>query len=454
MPEPVYQNPSVPSVPTPPKRGFPKILLVIVIAALIGALAFALWKVIPGLIGRGETELTWWGLWEDENIVTPIIEEYQQANPKVKIKYVRQSKEDYRERLTNALAKGTGPDIFRLHNTWIPMFKGELDQMPASVMSASDFAQAFYPSAVSDLTSGAGIVGIPLEYDALTLYINEDIFSQAGKNPPTTWDDLRSLAIELTRKDDQGVITQAGVALGNTKNVDHWPEILGLMMLQNGVDLTKPSGKLAEDALSFYTLFTNVDRVWDESLPSSTQAFAAGKVAMYFGPSWRAFNIIDQSSNKLKFKTVPLPQLPKSTPDEPNIAYATYWVEGVWARSKNKNAAWDFLKFMSSKETLEKLYANSAKTRAFGEPYPRREMAELLVDHPLIGSVITLAPDGVSWYLASRTFDGPTGINSQINKYFEDAINAVNKGTTVDKALEPVAAGINQVLSQYGLISQ
>src|SRR3972149_6732079 len=112
-----------------------------------------------------------------------------------------QSHQDYRERLTNSLAKGEGPDIFRFHNSWVPMFRKELDYLPPSVMSPSEYSQTFYPVVTSGLTSGTGMVGIPLEYDGLVLYINQDIFDQNAKSPPTTWDDLRQTAISLTKKD-------------------------------------------------------------------------------------------------------------------------------------------------------------------------------------------------------------------------------------------------------------
>ena len=82
-------------------------------------------------------------------------------------------------------------------------------------------------------------------------------------------------------------------------------------------------------------------------------------------------------------------------------------------------------------------------------------MANLLKDHPIAGSIITQAPGAQSWYLDSRTFDGPTGINSQLANYFGDAINAVATGkTTADKALPIVAQGVSQVLSQYRLIAR
>lgn len=396
------------------------------------------------------SELVWWGLWEDENIISSLISEYEAKNPKVKIKYIKQSPRDYRERLMSAFAKGTGPDIFRFHNTWVPMLSRELDTLPVHFFNPADFAKTFYPVAISDLTLTQGIVGIPLEYDGLALFINEDIFTSAGKTPPTSWDELRQLAKELTVKNEEGVITQAGVALGRVENVDHWPEILALMMLQNGVDLTKPTGKKAEDALKFFTLFSTVDGVWDATLPSSTIAFAGGRLAMYFGPTWRAHEISEMNPT-LKFKTVPLPQLPKDTPEEPDFSYATYWVEGVWSRSKNKETAWNFLKFLSERESLQKFYDNASKVRGFGEPYPRVDMASLLTTHPILGSVIAQAPGARSWYLASRTFDGPTGINSLLSKYFEDAINAVISGKETEKALETLAQGVAQVLSQYRL---
>ena len=447
----VTQPPPPPTLPPPPpKKGIPKIVFIIPAILALLTILFFVGKSLLSRVGGGETTLTWWGLWEEEAVVAPLIAEYQAAHPKVKITYQKQSPQDYRERLTNALAKGTGPDIFRFHNTWLPMFRDELDSVPASVMSAGEFAQAFYPVATSDLTSGSGLAGIPLMYDGLTLYINEEIFEKAGKTPPATWDDLRQLAIGLTTKDEQGTITQAGVALGRTENVDHWQEILGLMMLQNGVSMGNPTGKLAEDALNFFTIFSSVDGVWDATLPPSTIAFASGKLAMYFGPSWRAFEIRQQNPN-LRFKTVALPQLPKGSPSEPDVAYATYWAEGVWARSKSREAAWEFLKFLSSKESLEKMYQNAAQSRLFGEPYPRSDMASLLSSDRLLGALLVQAPNAESWYLASRTFDGPTGINSQIAKYFEDAVNAVNAGTAASKALITTAEGVKQVLSQYGL---
>ena len=449
---PVGGMPSGGQVPPPPQRNLKKPLLIVVGVLILAILGFLAYRFVLPMFGGGAREqtITWWGLWEDEAVVAPLIAEYAQANPKVKIEYVKQSPQDYRERLTNALAKGTGPDIFRFHNSWVPMFVSELDSLPPEVMSSTEFSQTFYPVILSDLTTTNGVVGLPIGFDTLALYINEEIFEKNGKSVPRTWDDLRQTAIELTIKDEKGKIEQAGVALGRTENVDHWQEILALMMLQNGVRMTNPTGNLAEVALTYYTIFSSVDGVWDKTLPPSTVAFANGKLAMYFAPSWRIFEI-KNANPSLKFKVVPVPQLAKDKPTDPDVTYATYWVEGVWKRSENRQAAWNFLKFLSTQEAQQKLYQNATTQRAIGEPYPRVDMLPTLAQDPLAGAFVSQGGTAKSWYLASRTFDGPTGINTQINKYFEDAVNAVNSRTKVSVALEAVAAGVNQVLSQYGL---
>jgi ABC-type glycerol-3-phosphate transport system substrate-binding protein len=169
---------------------------------------------------------------------------------------------------------------------------------------------------------------------------------------------------------------------------------------------------------------------------------------MYFGPSWEVFEIKRANPN-LKFTILPVPQVG----DDKVVTWASYWVEGVAKKSKNQDAAWEFVKYLSDKGTMEKLYkiqSQSSATRPFGEPYSRVEMASLVKDDPYVGPFISQAPTARSWYLASRTFDN--GLNDKIIKYYEDAVNAVllNK-STAQAALQTAASGVSQILAQYGI---
>lgn len=455
-PEAVTQTPPNSGFP-PQRRAFPKKLIIIlfVIIIVLGLIS-VLVPILRQNIGRvgGQVNLTWWGLWEDQSVVQPLIDEYQAANPNVKVTYIQQSKEDYRERLTSALASGDGPDIFRYHNTWVPMFRSNLAPVPSDTIAPSDYLATFYPDAAASLSSGSDIVGVPLEFDSLALYVNDSIFDTYLKSPPTTWDELKQLAQEMTVKDPSGVIQQAGVALGNATNVDHWPEILALLMMQNQVNMTDPSSENAAIALDYYTRFQTQDQVWNDTLPTSTQMFASGKLAMYLAPSWRAHEIAALNPN-LRFHTVTAPQLPKSFTDEPNLYYASYWAEGVSEESSFKPEAFKFLKFMVERTSLEQFYQNAVNSdpnRKFGEPYPRRDMQALIASEPVVGSFVRQGQEAKTWFLQSFTWDGPTGINSLMNEIFAEAVGSVVTGGSAERAMEKAAGEVQQVLAQYGLI--
>lgn len=427
------------------RRSLPKVFVVLVLVVVIALLAvggvYLLRKLrSPSPAKKGE--LIWWGLRDEESVYKPLIEEYQRNNPEVKITYIKQSPQDYRERLTNSLASGKGPDVFEIHNSWAPMFRTHLGTLPSSVMDKKTYTETFYPAISTDLSTGEGVIGMPIWFDAITLFVNEDIFGSAGKSYPKTWNELRDVAAELSQSESNGSVIQSGVALGNTENVDHWPEVVGLMMIQNGVNLAKPEGSRLDDALAFYSRFKEVGD-WNNTLPASTFAFANGKVAMYFGPTWRASEIV-KTNPSLRFRTLPLPQLPKASPEDPDYSYATYWVQGVWGKSSKKEVAWDFLKFLTTKESLEKLNINLKNVGLFPRPYPRRDMSVLQLEDPIVGSVIVLAPKAKSWYLAGDTQDGPTGINTQFNTVFAAAIQEPSKR-------KDLSSEVAKLLSQYGL---
>ncbi len=427
-----------------PLGAIKKIIPLILGLILVGGLVFVVIKFgLPRFQKEKEVTLTYWGLWEPESVMRQLIADWNKDHPNIKIEYSMQSKQQYRERVQSALARGEGPDIFRFHVTWLPMLKNQLDPVPTEVMSASQFETTFYPVAATNLRSGASYLGIPLEVDTLSLFYNKDIFQTAGKTPPTTWDELRRTAIELTTHDESGRIQTAGVAIGTTNNVEHWSDILGLMMLQNEADLTNPTGSLAEDALTYYTIFNKTDRVWDLTLPSSTLAFANGKLAMYFGFSWDVFEIKNMNPD-LEFGIVEAPQLSGS-----NLSWASFWVEGINNKSEHKEEAWEFLKYLSSKETLTKLYQAESQLRLFGEPYSRVEMASQAKTNPLVTPFVDQVSQAETWYLCSRTYDN--GINDKIIDYFKDAVNAVNSNEDPADALATTASGVAQLLSQYGI---
>ncbi len=390
--------------------------------------------------------LTYWGLWEPNATLSQVIGDYQTTHPNIKINYVQQTYQDYNVRLQTAIAQNQGPDIFRYHASWAPMLRQYLSPMPSTVYSDAEYKSTFYPIAVKQLLINGNYVGVPLEYDGLALFYNTDILNTANVQPPATWADMKKIAVQLTIRDQTSKkIQRAGLAIGNATNVDHFSDILGLLLLQNGVDPSNVTSQAAQDAVAFYTSFITQDKDWDDTLPNSTTAFARGDVAMILAPSWRAHDIQAMNPN-LKFAIAPVPQLTSN-----KITWASYWAEGVSAQSPNKAAAWDFIKYMSSPATEQKFYSEASKVRKFGEIYSRKDLAGSVATDPYVGAFVSDAPYAQNWYLNSSTFDN--GINDNTIKYFEDAVNQSLSGTagSLSTTMATVQQGQAQVLGQYGI---
>ncbi|MBI4039458.1 extracellular solute-binding protein [Candidatus Daviesbacteria bacterium] len=394
-----------------------------------------------------EITLRVWGLWEPESVFRPVLADFQKNHPNVKVVYQKQTLSQYRERLQARLGTADGPDVFLIHNTWVPMFKNstasDLSPLPAAIMSQADVERTFYPTVKTDLRLGNSYYGLPAAFDSLVLYYNEDLLKAAGANtPPVTWDGIRQLAAKIAVKDPAtGKLKTAGVGLGTFENVDHASDILGLMMLQNGVDFANPTDELAQDALRFFTLFVTDDKTWDPTWPPSTSAFAAGNLGLYFAPSWRVFEIKAANPN-LNFKTAVVPQLAGG-----QVNWSTYWAWAVSAKSANQTPAWELVKFLTERNSVIKTYGEETKIRLFGEPHPRSDAASLLSSDPFVGPVLSQAQTARSWYLASNTQDN--GINDRIIKYFKDAVNSVLSGVSIKQALDTTARGVSSVISQY-----
>lgn len=392
-----------------------------------------------------QVTLTYWGLFEPPEVMQPLIEEYQKEHPNIKIEYEMRNYSglaQHKETLLTRLREGTGPDMARIHNTWVAQFAAELSPIPSDVFTPEELAATFYPAAVESLSSSGNFYVIPLMYEGLMLFYNREHFKEASiENPPSDWEEFRTLAVRLTQTAENGNITRSGAAVGTPNNVAHFSDIIGLILLQSRVDFPKGlTSRGARDALVFYTNFIAKDKVWDGSFPNSIQAFAEGKVSMIFAPSWRYFDIKALNPG-LKFKTAAVPQVPAlPRSNGTTINWASFWVEGVNLDSENRAEAWQFLKFLAQKENLQKLFAEQAKLRDFGELYPRLDLAEPLLTNEILAPLIDGASTGQSLILADASG------NDIYVEALAAAVDAVLQKKDVEQTLQTLKQTIEQFL--------
>ena len=436
----------LPSAP-PPSMLFKVLKIFLGIIIVFGIISVIYNTVLPRFFPSkiNQVTLVYWGVLEDPSIVAPIISDFEQAHPNIKIEYSKQDPDQYRDRFITRSNNGNGPDIFSFHNTWLPELSGSLLPLPNSIISKDDFSKNFYPVVKTDLVRNGAIYGVPLEIDTLNLFINRNLFQAAGLKAPETWIDFMNYARQLTVKDDKNSIKTAGAAMGTFGNITHAPDIMSLLFAQDGVNLNNMSSNLpaVSDALNFYTSFAlSNGNVWDDTLDESIKVFASGTLAMYLGYSWDFFTIKSINPNLL-FDIYPVPSLPGQS-----MTIASYWAEGISSKSKHQQEALLFMQYLISKKTAQKLFGEEAKTRNFGEPYARVDLASGL-SNSIVYPFVVSAPSAVSSYFVDGTYDN--GLNSKMNSYLSTAVNSIlQSNSSPQTAAETLSQGSSQTLKQYG----
>lgn len=429
---------------------------VVVVILLIATTILFLLRGDTGDLGQNPEEqasvtLTYWGLWEPPSVMQPVIDEFEAANPNIKIAYSQQTFSNYESRLFTRLKQATGneepaPDIFRIHNTWTPKYYSYLAPMPADIMSVEEYQQKFYPTALNDFTAKNGnIYAIPWEIDGLMVFYNKQLLAKEGvTEPPGDWDSFFELASDLTKRDASGRIIQSGLAIGTSRNIMHSAEILAYMLALEDIqviDQTRTQISLntprVQRVFETYTNFAKGDNaLWSPTLRSDLEMFFTGDLAMMIAPSWRAFDII-QAAPSIEFDTAPLPQL---LANEEDIYYATYWGDAVNRTSASPLAAWKFIAFLAQKEQQMKLYSNASQIRAFGEPYSLVELNSEMLGKPYVSAIAKMAPN-----MRAYPWGDETVVNTAINTAITDIIEGRRD---VDTALEDAEATINATIEQ------
>ena len=345
----------------------------------------------------GPVVLTMWKTFEDSEHMRPLLEAYQVKHPNVQIVYSKKNVVTYEKDLLNALASGQGPDIFSIHNSWLPQYLDKLEPAPDKLLTQKYVQDAFVDVVKNDFIANGKVYALPLSVDSLALYYNKDLLGSASiAVPARSWKELAEQTRKITRQDSKGYFSRSGVALGLAKNVNRAVDIYYLFLLQLGFNTQSEdinyfpqlsqsfqkgdkSVEPAKDALDFYTSFadpTSQNYNWNARSDYSIDSFVNGRTAYLFGYSYTADTIKLKSPN-LRYDVAPVPQLDLG---EPTVNFANYWGEGVSKQSKNAKVAWDFVKFLTSKESLDMYYASHKV------PASRKDLIELQTQDLDIGT--------------------------------------------------------------------
>lgn len=417
--------------------------------------------------------LEMWGVYDESDIIEDLISSYRSRHSNVKINYKMLRFDEYEDELLNALAEDRGPDIFAVHNHWVNGYVNKIEPLPPSLTIGyiettggavsqkttvnvqqersltlrqlrDGFVDTVYDDAVisvyNEQTEGYEdkIFALPLSVDTLALYYNRDLLNVAGiAQPPADWVTFQEQVKSLTKLDADGNIAQSAAAIGTSSNVERSTDILSILMMQNGTEMTNdagfatfhktPSALSGRDeppgygALRFYTDFARPNKevyTWNDNMPSSLDAFATGQTAYFFGYSYH-LDQIRAKAPQLNFGVAKLPQLEGN----PEVNFANYWMYTVSQKTENLDYAWDFVQFMADSRNVQQYLEAANRPTAL-----RSLQAEQLEDLDLsvFASQILTAQswyEGKDWEAVENAFDDL--IDSQVYGSMEikDAIN-------------------------------
>ena len=345
-----------------------QLIIIGIVAFVIVVFVLIFNGIIPGLQQEGaktggqvvksppKIPLEFWGVYDNQESYKTAFSAFGAANPGVEFNYKKfDNEKEYFNAILEALATGEGPDIMMIPSNGLTKHISRLQPAPAQVNI--NFLRQSFPQVVEqDFVAQGNVYALPLSIDTLVLFYNRDLLDQAAINPPTTWEDFKKITIQITKLTAGKTIASPGAAIGgSSKSVHNAPDILMMLMAQNGTTMTNNQGGPAfasaqgENALKFYTQFSDTtgdSYVWNDQLQYSLDAFAQEKVPFIIDYA-SAIPEIKARNQFLNFAAAPAPQ---SKEAQKTVSYSHYWGYTVPKQSKKQDLAWRFIANLATQQ--------------------------------------------------------------------------------------------------------
>lgn len=304
-----------------------------------------------------------WGNPDAIGVEKDIIDEFEKTNPSIKIQPVVSSYTDYHTKLLVMIAGGMGPDVMRVNSIFAEDFLKANALLDITDLIKRDNINL-------DLYYGAGLVensykgryyGLPWGTAPCYIAVNLKMFKDAGIPLPSynwTWDDFVNINKKLSKtyqyayaapfemEDLLPFVWGAGVDLfDKSRQKFTLNRPVAIERIQQLADMMK-EGIIANPALVAGSQDTRRLR-W----------IVNNEVAMVYAAAIEVLTL--QSFEGFEFEVLPFPGGPVS---ERTTIYKSN-ILGINSKTKNLEAAWEFLKFLRTPEgTGEKLYCESKRT--------------------------------------------------------------------------------------------
>ena len=324
---------------------------------------------------NAKTTITFWHGWSAPNEVKAIkdnIAAFEKVHPNITVKAVSNITDD---KINQALRAGgpKAPDVVSSFTTDnVGQFCSShvfVDLKPFLKKSGVD-PEATFPQAQLDYTQYKGNqCTLPLLSDAYGLYYNKTMFKKAGiTSPPKTLSEFDADAVKLTKSSGDSY-SQLGFMPDYhfyESTITHFAAQFDPTYFDDSGKSTVASDpglkaayewqqKLIGKLGGFHKLEKYRASFGDEF--GAKNAFMAGQVAMLIDGEWRG-GMIDDAKSGIDYATAPFP-VPDDQADEYGKGYTTGTIIGIASTSQKQNAAWQFVKFLTTDTDAVVSFANA-----------------------------------------------------------------------------------------------
>jgi raffinose/stachyose/melibiose transport system substrate-binding protein len=317
----------------------------------------------------GTTTITWWSWNPDNTTVKPYLEAFEKANPDIDVEFRNTTYADYVQALQLALTSGSGPDVFGMQEGALAQQFAPLaeDLAPYAEKSfGSDWRSLF--NSVDPLVIDDKQVGIPWDVlGAGNLWYNKGLFDSLGITYPT---DLASWKKVCATLEGAGYSCLQHGAKDAWQNLDLIQTIAN--QVQPGYFYDAIAGDEKFDSPQMIAALDAFGKLFSEGIvedgalgvaayPDSADVFMQGKAGMILFGTWAnnytstaaLGTFAEQYGDPAIADQVFLPAaFPAVVPDAttgtlfggPDVVW------GMSSSSKNKDAAWRLIEFLSGSE--------------------------------------------------------------------------------------------------------
>lgn len=249
---------------------------------------------------------------------------------------------------------------------------------------------------VADATYGGKIMGLPLNVEGPVVYYRKDVLQRCGVAVPKTLAQLEAAAATLKTCD-------AAIAPWVSRGLKPAAPFTYSVFLHNMGGSYMAGGKSqlcskpGQDSLALYSRLLKdygPAGVVNYSFPQISSLYKEGRAAMAFESTNELRNMMDGGARLNDTGIMPLPAGPGGS--KPTVIG---WTLSVSAHSKNKDAAWTFLQWATSRGVQGKLALEGiAPPRASvaADPDFKKWIDEQPVRRDWIASINALSQTGVS----------------------------------------------------------